>query len=328
MKATKGFFISDKNQIANIKNYKHSLFALKDLEQSVMRPQLLKVPMGPAQSFSVKHDVEPFANCRWHYHPEVELIYFNKGRGTQYVGDSVSRFEDGDLVLIGKDLPHFWRFDEATEKDKHRRNADVKVAHFSENFWGNQFLDLPENRPIKTVLERARRGIQIKGKAKLTVPQLLDKMLGAEGAERLIILMQILTEIAGNAEYTTLSSLGFIKPAEDPQKDRINDVFQFTLSNFRRKISLEEISEVAGISPNSFCRYFKSRTRKTYSQFLLEVKVGHACKLLIEDKMSIKQLCYESGFNNFASFHKYFKAITGKSPLSYQKSFIAKSESA
>jgi transcriptional regulator GlxA family with amidase domain len=106
------------------------------------------------------------------------------------------------------------------------------------------------------------------------------------------------------------------------ENDRINVVYDYSFTNFKRKIELEEIAAVAGISPNSFCRYFKSRTKKTYSQFIIEIKVGYACKLLIDNKYSVKQICYESGFNNFASFHKYFKLITNKSPLDYKREFI------
>jgi len=113
-------------------------------------------------------------------------------------------------------------------------------------------------------------------------------------------------EVAGEAEHV-----------------RINLIYDYSIRHFRRPIQLEEIAAVANISPNSFCRFFKSRTRKTYSRFLLELRVGHACKLLIENNLSIKQLCYESGFNNFTSFYKYFKLITGKSPLGYQREFIA-----
>lgn len=290
-----------------------------------MKPQLLKVLNAPAQSFSVRQDIEPSINNRWHYHPEVELIHFNEGKGTQFIGDSVTRFRSGDIVLIGADLPHFWRFDEMEKTKIGIRSADVRVAHFHENFWGNEFLNLPENKAIKQVLEKARRGIQITGKAKSTVPELFEKMLDSTGSARLFILIQILTEIASNSKITELSSVGFIQETDDEQ-DRIKRVYEYTFNNFRRKISLEEISDVARISPNSFCRYFKSRTRKTYSQFLMEIKVGHACKQLIDSDLSIKQLCYESGFNNFASFHKYFKIITGKSPLNYQKDFMAGTE--
>lgn len=287
-----------------------------------MKPQLLKVSTGPSQSFSVRKDLLPYINNRWHYHPEVELIHFNKGKGTQFVGDSIKRFQSGDVVLIGAQLPHFWRFDDNYFVPDSNVQADVRVAHFNEHFWGETFLNLPENKNIKAVLDKAKRGIKINGNCKIVVSELLEQMLDAEGSERIVILIQALSEIANSSQITTLSSIGFRHDFEEAEKDRINDIYNYTLSNFKRKIHLEEIAAVANVSPNSFCRYFKSRTRKTFSQFLMEIKVGHACKLLIENKLSIKQLCYESGFNNFASFHKYFKIITGKSPLIYQKDFL------
>lgn len=287
-----------------------------------MKPQLLKVSTGPSQSFSVRKDLLPYINNRWHYHPEVELIHFNKGKGTQFVGDSIKRFQSGDVVLIGTQLPHFWRFDDNYFVQDSSVQADVRVAHFNEHFWGEAFLNLPENKNIKAVLDRAKRGIKVNGNCKKVVSELLEQMLDAEGSERIVILIQALSEIANSSQITTLSSIGFRHDFEEAEKDRINDIYNYTLSNFKRKIHLEEIAAVANVSPNSFCRYFKSRTRKTFSQFLMEIKVGHACKLLIENKLSIKQLCYESGFNNFASFHKYFKIITGKSPLIYQKDFL------
>jgi transcriptional regulator GlxA family with amidase domain len=136
-------------------------------------------------------------------------------------------------------------------------------------------------------------------------------------------LIEALTAVANAKQPVPLSSMGFKPDLVDAEKDRINAIYEYSIRNFKRKIQLEEIADVANISPNSFCRYFKSRTRKTYSQFLIELRVGHACKLLIENNHCIKRLCYESGFNNFTSFHKYFKMITGKSPLVYQKEFVS-----
>ena len=288
-----------------------------------MRPQLLKVSKGPRHSFSVRQDLVPHVNNRWHYHPEVELIHFKKGEGTQFIGDSIKRFKSGDIVLIGAHLPHYWRFDDVYFEENSKMQADVRVAHFLENFWGNQFLHLPENVNIKTVLEKAKRGLQISGKAKQRIAELLVKLLNSDGSERLIHLIDALDTIATSKQLTTLSSMGFKHDFVESENDRINAIYEYSVKNFKRKIQLEEIASVANISPNSFCRYFKSRTRKTFSQFLIELRVGHACKLLIENNVSIKQLCYESGFNNFTSFHKYFKHITGKSPLNYQKEFIA-----
>lgn len=145
----------------------------------------------------------------------------------------------------------------------------------------------------------------------------------AEGHHRVVLLMEALSAIGSCSNLTYLSSIGFKQDLVEAENDRINTIYDYSIRNFRNKIQLEEIAAMANISPNSFCRYFKSRTRKTFSQFLIELRVGHACKLLIENNLSIKQICYESGFNNFTSFHKYFKMITGKSPLTYQKEFTA-----
>jgi AraC-like DNA-binding protein len=286
-----------------------------------MRPQLLKVSKGPGKSFSVRQDLVPHVNNRWHYHTEVELIHFKKGEGTQFIGDSIQRFKAGDVVLVGPNLPHYWRFDDVYFDESGRETADIRVSHFNENFWGTQFLDLPENNNIKLVLEKARRGLQVTGKSRQVVADLLEQLIHAEGCQRLILLIDALSAIANCKQLVTLSSIGFKPDLVDTESDRINAIYEYSIKNFKRKIQLEEIAEVANISPNSFCRYFKSRTRKTYSQFLIELRVGHACKLLIENNQCIKRLCYESGFNNFTSFHKYFKMITGKSPLTYQKEF-------
>ncbi|NML22189.1 AraC family transcriptional regulator [Pseudoflavitalea sp. G-6-1-2] len=288
-----------------------------------MRPQLLKVSKAPRHSFSVRQDIVPYVNNRWHYHPEIELIHFKKGEGTQFIGDNIKRFKSGDIVMVGAQLPHYWRFDDTYFEEGNTLQADVRVVHFCENFWGDQFLQLPENTNIKTLLEKARRGLQISGKTRQHVGELLEALLNTDGTMRIMLLMEALNTIAECKQLDSLSSIGFKQELVEAESDRVNAIYDYSLKNFKRKIQLEEIAAVANISPNSFCRYFKSRTRKTYSQFLIEIRVGQACKLLIENNLSIKQLCYESGFNNFTSFHKYFKMITGKSPLNYQKEFMA-----
>jgi AraC-like DNA-binding protein len=288
-----------------------------------MRPYLLKVSKGPDSSFSVRRDLVPHVNNRWHYHSEVELIHFKKGEGTQFIGDSMKRFKAGDVILVGSNLPHYWRFDDVYFEEDTKATADVRVSHFNEKFWGEQFLQLPENNNIKTILEKAKRGLQVTGKSKQLVADILEQLLQSEGTQRIILLIEALSAVASCKQLVPLSSIGFKPDLVEVESDRINAIYEYSIKNFRNKIQLEEIAEVANISPNSFCRYFKSRTRKTYSQFLIELRVGHACKLLIENKECIKRLCYESGFNNFTSFHKYFKQITGKSPLIYQKEFIS-----
>ncbi len=287
-----------------------------------MRPQLLKVSKEPLYSFSVRQDLVPYINNRWHYHAEIELIHFKKGEGTQFIGDSIRKFKTGDVVLVGSNLPHYWRFDDTYFEENAPLTADVRVAHFCEDFWGSQFLQLPENVHIRSLLDKAKRGLQITGRTRQKIADILDSLLHTTDNHRIILLMEALNTIAACKQLETLSSIGFKYDLIEDEKDRINAIYEYSLKNFKRPIQLEEIAGIANISPSSFCRYFKSRTRKTYSQFLIEIRVGHACKLLIENNLSIKQLCYESGFNNFSSFHKYFKLITSKSPLTYQKEFM------
>ncbi|WP_245562289.1 AraC family transcriptional regulator [Niabella aurantiaca] len=272
----------------------------------------------PGVSFDVRRDRTP-VNNRWHCHKEVELIYIAEGAGTLLVGDHVRNFAPGTMCLIGSGLPHYWRFD---DRYYERTDApiDVIAIHFQEAFWGQKFLDLPENKNIRLLLERVKRGMLIQGKTRALIHS-FDYLLNINGPYRIISLLALLSKIAGWAEITYLSSVRIQMDAGKAEEERINDVYEYTIRNFRRKIQLREIAAVASISPSSFCRYFKLRTRKTYSQFITELRIGHVCKQLVETDTPIKRLCYESGFNNFTSFHKCFKQITGMSPLVYQKEY-------
>jgi AraC-like DNA-binding protein len=287
-----------------------------------MKPQLLKVNAGPASSFSVRQDLVPYVNNRWHYHSELELIHFQEGNGTQFIGDNIKPFRSGDVVLIGADTPHYWSFSDHYFEGAAAALPDVRVVHFCEDFWGKAFLDLPENQSLKAIMEKAKRGLQVGGRAKDQVAKLLQKMLTAQGTKKILLLIEALSLIAISEEISSLCSVGFRQNLKEVQNDRINCIYQYSFANYKRKIHMEEIASVANMSPNSFCRYFKSKTRKTYSNFLIEIRVGIACKLLLENRLSIKQICFESGFQNFASFHKYFKIITQKTPLGYQREYF------
>ncbi len=273
------------------------------------------------KSFSIRQDVVLYFYNRWHYHPELELIHIEQGSGTQFVGDNISSFQNGDLLLIGPNLPHYWRCDEKYFDRESQLYAQATVVHFSEDIFGKSFLDLPENKSISELLVKARLGMKISGAGTQTVKKLLKDLLNQTNGNSIIALLQILERLSHCTGVELLTDTPYLHDYDQFDTDRINNIYQYSLSNFQKKISIEEISEVANISPHSFCRYFKSRSRKTYSQFLLELRIGHACKLLSEAKLPIAQVCFESGFNNFANFNKYFKLHIGKSPMQYQKEF-------
>ncbi len=284
-----------------------------------MKPHLLKVSLKPEASFSIRKDVTPFFYNRWHYHPEIELLYIEKGTGTQFVGNSIKRFKDGDVLLIGSGLPHYWRCDDKYFAGNPRLRSMATVAHFNETFWGKQFLELPENRRLKELFKNAKKGIKIPVKIKGEIIRLLQLMLTATDTTKVILLLQCLDLIARIAKPEMLCTEGFQPDFEEKENDRINNIYAYTLANFRSPISTADIAKVACLSPHSFCRYFKSRTRKNYSRLLQELRVGDACKLLIESDKTPAQICMESGFNNITNFYRYFKEITGRTPNEYKK---------
>lgn len=290
-----------------------------------MKPQLLKVPKGLHQSFSIRRDVVLYFYNRWHYHPEIELVHIEQGSGTQFVGDNIQNFQSGDLLLIGPNLPHYWRCDEKYFKGDSQLYAQATVLHFSADLFGETFRTLPENKAISELLDKAKWGMKLLGKENQQIKTLLQNLLDQVEGNPIISLLQILETLANSHDIKLLSNSHYQEEYDQHDEDRINQIYKYSLSNFQQKITIEEIAGIANISPNSFCRYFKSRSRKTYSQFLLELRIGHACKLLIDGKLSVAQICFESGFNNFANFNRYFKLHTGKSPLQYQKGYRASS---
>ena len=287
-----------------------------------MKPKLLKIYATDIESFSARRDSTPTVNSIWHYHEELELIYFKTGEGTQFIGDSISRFTSGDIVLVGANLPHYWRFDQDYFQDG-GKSADVYVIHFRASFLGTSFLEIPENRELKKLISHSSRGLQISLPNNENIINLIIKTENSSGYMRLLYFLEALFEISNyNQSLRPITSIGFKYNYVNDEQEQIQAIYNYTFNNYKRKITLAEISEVAKVSTNTFCKFFKSRSKKNYTDFVNEIRVGQACKLLIENKLRINEVCFESGFNNFASFHKCFKKHMGKSPLQYQKLFM------
>jgi AraC-like DNA-binding protein len=274
-------------------------------------------------SFSARQDTKTDINNHWHYHPEVELVYFKKGHGTQFIGDSISQFSAGDVVLVGKNLPHYWKYDDVYLDKQTTREVDVSVIHFNESFWGKDFLDLPENFLIKDVLKKAERGIQIPSQYSEVIGQLIEQVVHTVTSRKIIMLMEVLLAFGGCENSKLLTSFSFQLNFQATEKERLYAIYNYSIIHFKKKITLKEIAAIANVSPTSFCKYFKALNNKTYSEFINEIRISYACKLLIENKLQVKEVCYESGFYNFANFYRFFKRVTGKSPLSYQKDFLS-----
>ncbi len=284
-----------------------------------MKPVLFRNPKTEKESFYTQEDkVDRFYDAL-HYHPELQLTAYIASAGTYFVGDRIDRFEAGDVVLIGPNLPHVSRNDAEYYQPNSGLYAHAFSIYFKPESFGREFIELPELFAIKKLLGLSSRGIRVVGATRATIHPMIIALKHLEGMERLLALLEILHRIAVSNEYEFLSSMGYITPQRDIDSKKINDVFDYVMRHFSQKISLEEIAEVANMSPTAFCRFFKQRTRKTFSQFLNEVRIGGACKLLLSERYTVSEIAYQCGYNNISNFNRQFKAITNYTPQGYAK---------
>jgi AraC-like DNA-binding protein len=256
-------------------------------------------------------------NYEWHYHPEIELVYVNGGSGKRQVGSHVSYYTNGELILIGSNLPHCGLTDRLTG------NTNETVIQMKLDFLGNDFFNIPEMKKIQSLFEMANGGITFSGKTKIKIGEKLEVLEYQTDFQRLLSILNILNELANSKEIKFLNAEGFSLESDVKDNDRINVIFNYVKNNFKEEITLEKMSNMVSMTIPSFCRYFKKITNKTFVQFVNEYRLVHASKLLAEKPMSITEVCFECGFNNFSHFNKSFKAFTGQNPSEYRNQLKA-----
>lgn len=248
----------------------------------------------------------------WHQHPEIELVFINGGAGKRQIGSHVSYFTEGDLILIGSNLPHCGFTDHTTG------NKNETVIQVKPDFVGEFFLNLPETKNIKQLFSNSKSGLVFTGETKSRVGAMIENMDALNPLQKLLQLFSVFDALYHSNEFKILNAEGFSLETQVQDNDRINVVFNFVKDNFQSQITLDEIAEEVSMTVPAFCRYFKKITNKTFTQFVNEYRLVHASKLLAEKPISITDICFESGFNNFSHFNKSFKAFTGKSASQYR----------
>lgn len=287
----------------------------------MQQAQFIKVPDASQSSFLIQDMNVPFFYNPYHFHPELELTYISKGTGTRYIGDNIERFSEGDLVLVGPNLPHLWKNDKVYYEGNPEVQARAIVIQFTENFLGNTIWELLEMRKIKRMLKSSEQGLKIQNTRQKEIVDLMHKMIDQSGAEEIISLLTILNIISEDRSIKPLSGKTYSGISTHSKLERINAVFAFISKNFSENITLEETAEVANMSPTAFCRYFKTHTNKTFSSFLLETRIHHCCKLIMNEDTNISEIAFESGFNSLSYFTKQFKKLIGMTPSEYKKKF-------
>lgn len=279
-----------------------------------------QVSFPPRTMLKVKWDDFPHFTYPWHFHSEFEIVYILKSSGKRFVADNVEPFSEGDLTLLGSFLPHFWKSElENSQNETCRVNAIV--VQFHQDFFREEISSYPEFHRINELLKKAERGVQFNGPSREKIGRMLKKLLRMNGLERMLYFIRLLDTMARAADFRILASKAYQLEEHRELNNRLDKVMHFINTNYQRKISQDEIARKIGMTTPAFCRYFKEKTGKGFSYFVNEMRIGYACKLLIERNLTITQVCFECGFNNISNFNRMFKRQTGYTPGEYQQQF-------
>ncbi len=286
-----------------------------------MKPFYQKLAVAPTQSVLFYNEEKPHFTVQWHYHPEIEILFVVKSSGLCYVGDGIHRFTEGEISIIGENVPHWWKSDARYLDPNYTHGIKAQIIQFKKEIFDSNFINLPEMTAIKGLIGKSQRGIQFSGKCRKMLGDQIQKIFRLSGLRRITELIILLNMMANAEEYDYHSSIGYSRIVNSYDFSRFNIIHEYIIRNFAKPIKLEDIAAKANICPTAFCRYFKQQTGRTFVSFLNEIRIGYACKLMIEEKLPVSIACSESGFNNLAHFNKLFKRFFGMSPTEYLRSY-------
>lgn len=279
-----------------------------------MKPEYEKIQNQPLQSFTsrvIKRPSRPTLKEAWHFHPEIEICLTLKSNGKRFVGNNISEYQNKDLVLFGSNLPHGFITDEPSEQI---------VLQMEELFLGTDFLHKPETKIIQELFTRAKRGIQFHRTTQERSTKKILAILKIEGLQKIILLLDLLHDLATTQDFTYITNESFQADTKMIELKRIRSVYDYILTNYQENVSLEEAAQLTSMTKTSFCKFLKKHAKKTFSEIVNDIRIDHACELMIQTNKNISTIAFESGYNDLSYFSRTFKKKMQSSP----KSFITK----
>jgi AraC-like DNA-binding protein len=284
-----------------------------------MKVVAFNIPKIKKEAFRYQEDSGSHFYDQLHQHQEIQIMLIEAGEGTLIAGDYVGRFESGDLYVIGSGQPHVFRSDKTYYHSKSKLKAKAVSIYFSEKYWGDSFWQLEEMKLVRKFSIKAARGLKVDGKSKAEISNDILRLKNVHGLDKLILFLSMLKKLCDTTGVKQLAVSAMANGFNPEESKRMNAILSFTFREGHRKIYIKEAAEIANLSTEAFCRYFKLHTQKTFTTFLNELRVSNACQMLLNKNWSIQDICFQTGFSNISNFNRIFKRITGKVPSNYLK---------
>ena len=286
-----------------------------------MKALLQKLTVSKDSSFLYERFESPLFETPLHFHEEFEIVLCDGGFGKKVIGNHTAEYFEDDLILIGSNLPHWFRAEDIFYKtNSHKKPASI-VIQFKRDSFGEYFFDIIEMKKVQILLENAKNGVAFKGETKERINAIIRGNIKKTGIQKFLVLIEILEIMAQSKESFLLSEVG-MQGLSLKDSARMNIVFDQIFKHFKEEITIDQMAEKTNLSKAAFCRYFKTRTQKTFIEYLNAVRLNHACKLLQETEMNIFEICFESGFNNLSNFNRLFKKNIKTNPMTYRKRIL------
>ena len=285
-----------------------------------MKALLFRVPTVDDRSFRVQTDDEKHFYQRLHFHPELQLTLIKKGTGTLVAGDRIDRFQPYDLLLLGANVPHVLLNDAEYFAPDSLQRAVAYSFFFKPEMLGGLLLKSPELLHIAELLREAAHGVRLRYTVSNALTEQFEKINELRPFEQLMLLLNTLDSLTLSPDCERLSGTAYKQPNKPVDHRRLENVFNFILTNYANVVTLDDVANVANLTPHAFCRFLRTHTRKTFSQLLNEVRIEHACRLLKDSTQSVSQIAFGCGYANLSNFNRQFKQMTKLTPREYLKS--------
>ena len=289
------------------------------MENKLMHEQLTIYAGTPIIARHYDYDRFTFP---WHVHNEFEIIYVKESTGERFVADNMETFYPHDLTFVGHGVPHYMKSAPEYETNNHSLRVKGVIIQFEEHFMSHSISNYADLAHIKKLLDESARGIHFPYPENKEIIRCIELLPDSKGTMRIINLLHLLDLMANFKSKRYLGSLHFCQSVSITMDQRMEKILSFLANHYKENIDLNEISSIVAMNSSSFCRYFKERSGKTFMEYLLDLRIGHACKLLIANKIDLTQISIECGFNTITHFNRIFKRNTGLTPSEYKKQFL------